>query len=214
MKKLIRYLSSTLLAATLLAASLAGATTFAVSGSNNPSAYLATSSAYLDVNVPVLVQHPASPWVNSTGPWMTYNNTDQVWPMDANSGNLPGMYFYLTTFDLTGLNPLTAVLKGSWASDNGGQMFLNDFSHAVSTNNSYLSLTSFDITSGFQQGLNSLLFMVKNDPLDTAPFSNPTAILVNIDSATANPVPEPGTMMLLGAGFLGLAIYGKRRKNA
>jgi hypothetical protein len=29
-----------------------------------------------------------------------------------------------------------------------------------------------------------------------------------------NPVPEPGTMLLLGAGFLGLAIYGKRRKNA
>lgn len=28
------------------------------------------------------------------------------------------------------------------------------------------------------------------------------------------PVPEPGTMVLLGAGFLCLAIYGKRRKNA
>jgi hypothetical protein len=33
---------------------------------------------------------------------------------------------------------------------------------------------------------------------------------VNGDSTT---VPEPGTMMLLGFGMLGLAIYGKRRAN-
>jgi len=30
----------------------------------------------------------------------------------------------------------------------------------------------------------------------------------------ADPVPEPGTMMLLGAGFFVLAIFGKRRINA
>ena len=43
----------------------------------------------------------------------------------------------------------------------------------------------------------------------------PTTGSSSIDaSVTVNPVPEPGTMMLLGAGFLGLAVYGKRRKNA
>lgn len=31
---------------------------------------------------------------------------------------------------------------------------------------------------------------------------------------TGPPVPEPGTILLLGAGFLGLAVYGKRRQNA
>ena len=29
----------------------------------------------------------------------------------------------------------------------------------------------------------------------------------------AAPIPEPGTMMLLGFGMLGLAIHGKRRVN-
>jgi hypothetical protein len=37
--------------------------------------------------------------------------------------------------------------------------------------------------------------------------------LTTSDSNTA-PVPEPGTIALLGLGMAGLAIYGKRRKNS
>jgi hypothetical protein len=38
--------------------------------------------------------------------------------------------------------------------------------------------------------------------LNSPPLDNPGA-----------PVPEPGTMMLLGSGLFGLVVYGKRRKN-
>ena len=41
-------------------------------------------------------------------------------------------------------------------------------------------------------------------------ISEPTLVS---DPTDPEPVPEPGTLVLLGAGFLGLATYGKRRKN-
>lgn len=36
---------------------------------------------------------------------------------------------------------------------------------------------------------------------------------VTYNDSPVDPVPEPGTLMLLGAGFLGLAVFGKRSKT-
>ncbi|OGU07590.1 MAG: hypothetical protein A2075_18910 [Geobacteraceae bacterium GWC2_58_44] len=71
---------------------------------------------------------------------------------------------------------------------------------------------SFDITSIVGNGGT---FQLRFAEVDNQLFFNMGLDDVSIDAATGTaPVPEPGTMMLLGAGFLGLAVYGKRRKNA
>lgn len=55
-------------------------------------------------------------------------------------------------------------------------------------------------------GLGSRIF--EGLTLDTAPLR-----AYEYESPASAPDPAPGAMMLLGAGFLGLAVYGKRRKN-
>ncbi|WP_226377688.1 choice-of-anchor N protein [Citrifermentans bremense] len=54
------------------------------------------------------------------------------------------------------------------------------------------------------------------DAYDHYESKNHTTYVVNPfshDGENTNPVPEPGTVVLLGAGLLSLAIYGKRRRN-
>lgn len=88
---------------------------------------------------------------------------------------------------------------------------------------SYYSLSSLntpDSESGVAHILSAfnpttvktLIFL--DDQLTTLPASSDNDYDdMNIKANDISPVPEPGTMVLLGAGMLGLAIFGKRRMN-
>jgi hypothetical protein len=56
------------------------------------------------------------------------------WLCNVDNWNEPtGQYVYTTTFDLTGFDPSTAVLTGTWTCDNDGSICLNGHSTGIST---------------------------------------------------------------------------------
>lgn len=69
--------------------------------------------------------------------------------------------------------------------------------------------TPFSITSGFQPGLNTLSFVVWNQPQTGG---NPVGLNVNLQSATVQ-TPEPATLVVVGvmAGLGGIRAWRRKR---
>ena len=125
-----------------------------------------------------------------------------------------GSYDYQIKFDLTGLDPSSAMLSGSWAADNSGYMMLNG-SAAIGTGTiisgsyGFKDLTPFTVTGGFQSGVNTLDFVVYNE-------ASVTGLVADV-SGTANPAgetPEPSSLLLLGSGLAGLGGFLRRKVGA
>ena len=142
------------------------------------------------------------------GPWLLDNGSSAWIAPTTNTNGATGAYTYRTTFDLTGLNPGTAILGGNWSTDNGGLDILINSSPTGQTTGSgnFGNWNPFGITTGFIPGLNNLDFVVNND-------GGPTGLRVEFEVATADTtsVPEPASLALLGIGLAGLGVTRRRR---
>ncbi|MEI6828014.1 MAG: PEP-CTERM sorting domain-containing protein [Desulfuromonadales bacterium] len=83
----------------------------------------------------------------------------------------------------------------------------NPFSTATTVNGAH----SADVIADFQK--DGILGLDINWAGGDFIVMSVEAIATGCDINIAAPVPEPGTMMLLGIGMLGMAVYGKRRMN-
>ncbi len=157
---------------------------------------------------------PIPPWVgnDALSAWIGPNN-------DNSLDGLPGDYDYRTTFDLTGLDPSTAILTGTWAMDNAGtSILLNGVATGITrldpmlTGDTFMTFANFSITSGFVAGVNTLDFIINNGKVNGGNSPNPTGLRVEISgTAAASSVPEPASLVLFGAGFAGVYLLGRRR---
>jgi subtilisin family serine protease len=150
------------------------------SGSPGPNAYVVISNVF-----------PIGPWL-SDGP-----NSKWIGPRaDAGNGNAQGIYTYQTTFNLAGFNPSTAVLTGEFAADNSANILLNGVNVGINSAG-FSTFTPFTISTGFVAGVNTLDFVVTNDPWTP----NPTGLRVDISgTATPSSAPPPITVTVTPPG--------------
>ena len=156
----------------------------------------AADAHYSIVSGPSTVAPVVMPQGGFPYPYWTADDSNSAWitPGDAvsnptNAGNgyqePEGDYDYRTTFDLTGFDPTTASITGQIGADNTvTQVLLNgqDVGYLpTNVGNNFASLNALNITGGFAGGVNTLDFLVHNDPGNTY---NPTGFRADL-SGTA-----------------------------
>jgi hypothetical protein len=139
--------------------------------------------------MPWMAEGPNSRWIGVT-PWMA------EW-------RPAGTYDFRTTFDLSGLVPSTASISLKIAADDYCSVLLNGAPTGITTANAgFYSLASYNLSTGFVSGVNTLDFQVNEIG------STPSGLRVEL-SGLATVVPEPTTAALALLG--GLLLVALRR---
>jgi len=121
------------------------------------------------------------------------------------SEGLGSGYDYRTTFDLTGFNPATAQIQGTFYADDAlNGLEINGLLTSIS-GGTYATGTGFTISSGFLPGINTLDFLVVNN---YAPASDPSGFRVEMTAMASTPEP---TGLVVAIGLCGMGLIGRRR---
>jgi PEP-CTERM motif len=154
-------------------------------------------------------------------PYRYFNGTyfadtaDSAWvsPNANGSAGASGNYLYRLAVDLTGFNLSTVSISGIFGTDNDGDIWINDEGPSASTGfGGFGTPTDFSFDSGFVSGVNYIYVRMNNG-------GDPTAFHVRFGASEGDPddngppteVPEPGTLMLIGLGLVGIRLASRRR---
>src|SRR6266478_2307931 len=142
-------------------------------------------------------QFPVAPF----GPWLG-DNAVSAWITCSPSGLGPtapdgaANYRYQISFDLTGLDPATALITGYWATDNEGtDILINGATTGQANTKQFSEFTYFQINTGFGPGTNTLTFLLNNGA-GLAASNDWTGLRVQM-TGTAQPADAPPARMTI-----------------
>jgi len=209
--------SSVLLAFGGIKTAQAASFTIFNSGVDNAGSVLPDGTVDSHYTIPTSVNGPSNAFAVAAYRAYVPNNSTSKWigpTSNAGNSNISvGNFTYRTTFNLTGLDPNTAVLKGNFASDNNTvSVLINGNSTGITSSfTSFTSFSPFSITSGFVNGVNTIDFVVFNGGFSSGlrtEFTQGTAAPAGSTVVPNAVVPEPsevlGTLVFgtLAAGYL------------
>ena len=157
-----------------------------------------TAQAKDTINVAWIANDAASRWIT---PFTDPNQTTDP--------STDGTYSYSLNFDLTGFQPGTASFLGRFAVDNSVNFIKLNGTTLAAAGGGFGNWTGFGANAGFNAGINTLTFNVKNIAQNGG---NPTGLRVEFLESTVAVVPEPATwaFMILGFGLVGGAMRSRK----